>query len=407
MKLPRLAAGRLPVVWSAVAAILFLLALYLMAKGGSGGAVDPIGPSTSSRSALGYAGIADVLQQIGVPVVRSRSKTLERVGKNGVLVIAEPRVSATTMGALGKLLDAPSILIILPKWDGQRDEQHETWIDSADLVPFLLAQTALELADPEGSVYRGPPAAKWDHNAVGPSPVVAAPAQFVRSKKLHPIVASGDRILVGEATRAGHRIWVLSDPDVIANHGLATPVNADFAVALIGALRTADGPVVFDETIHAVPGAKANPVALLFRFPVVVATGMALIAIGLLLWATVFRFGAPEPPEPPLDAGKIGLIANTAQLIGLAGRRAHIVRRYIAATIREVGARRHAPRGLSEAALIGWLGRTASARNIDVDCGAVLERASALAESGRADESALTELARDINRWKKEMVDGH
>jgi hypothetical protein len=224
---------------------------------------------------------------------------------------------------------------------------------------------------------------------------------------LKPLVSAGDRILVGETKRNGHRILVLADPDVIANHGLAIPANADFAVALIGSLRTADAPVVFDETLHSVAGTNPSPIALLFRFPVVVATGMGLIAIVLLLWATIFRFGVPEPAEPPLGSGKAGLIDNTARLILYAGRRAHIVRRYVAATIQEVGKRRHAPRGLSESALAGWLDRTAALRNLDVDCAGVLDRASALAEVGRADEAAVTRVAQDIHRWKKEMVDGH
>jgi len=398
---------RVLAIWIGLAAVLSAIALYFMAQGDAGRAEDPIGPTTASRSALGYAGIADILDRIGTPVIRSRSRSVERAGKDGVLIVAEPRLSGQSMRAAEHLLDAPTVLIILPKWDGKASDAHKGWIGQAEMAPWLEPQMALALVDAKGSVARGPAVTKWSHNAIGPMPMLADPMQFVRSKVLKPIVARGDEILVGEVKRQGRRIWVLADPDVIANHGLSQPANADFAVALIGALRTSDGPVVFDEAIHGVAGSSPTIVGLLFRFPFIVTTILTLIATALLLWATTIRFGAAEPAAPALDSGKQGLIANTAALIAMAGRRAVIVQRFVDAAIRDVARQLYAPRGLPEPALVDWLARVGRTRGIDVDCAAMVARAHAIAESGGKDEAALVAVARDINRWKQGMTDGH
>ena len=398
---------RVLAIWIGVAALLFAISMYFMARGDNGRAEDPIGPTTNSRSALGYAGIADILERIDTPVVRSRSRSVERAGKDGVLVIAEPRLSGQSMRAAERLLEAPTVLIILPKWDGLESDGHKGWIGAADLTLWQAPQMALDLADGESSVARGPAVTKWDRNEIGPTPVIASPMQYIRSKELRPIVASGDRILVGEVKRKGHRIWVLADPDVIANYGLSQPANADFAVALIGALRKSDGPVVFDEAIHGVAGALPTLIGLLFHFPLIVPTMLTLIAAALLLWATTIRFGAAEPPAPALESGKRALIDNTAGLIALAGRRALIIRRFVDTAIRDVARQLYAPRGQSEQALVQWLARIGTARGLGVDLVALVARAQAIADGAGRDEAVLVAIARDANRWKQGMIDGN
>jgi hypothetical protein len=231
--------------------------------------------------------------------------------------------------------------------------------------------------------------------------------QFMRSEALKPIVSSGDKILVGEIMRNGHRVWILADPDVIANYGLSQPANADFAVALIGKLRKSNGPVVFDEAIHGVAGWSPTLVGLLFSFPFIVPTMLTLAAAALLLWATTIRFGAAEPAAPPLESGKRALIDNMAGLIALAGRRALIIRRFVDAAIRDVARQLYAPRGLSDRALVQWLARVGNARGVDIDCVALVDRAQAIAEGGVRDEDSLVAVARDANRWKQGMIDGH
>ena len=202
------------------------------------------------------------------------------------------------------------------------------------------------------------------------------------------------------------RLWILADPDVMQNHGLKEPANAQFSAKLINALRGADGNVVFDETVHGYLDTPNNPWRLPFQFPFVLATIQGALAVALLLWATMGRFGAPLSPPSPLQSGKHGLIANTAKLFEFAGYQPVMVQRYVHSIIRDVGRQLHAPAGMSEAAMVEWLGRVGRARAVDVECGAVMRRVDELVQGRSRDPKPLAALAREIYRWKREIIDG-
>jgi hypothetical protein len=396
---------RVLILWVLASVTIFAISIYFIAHGDAD-ISDPVGPTVESRSALGYAGIADILKRLEMPVIHTKHRSRDRLGEGGVLIVAEPHLSARSLAAADKLLHADAVLLILPKWEGVESKTHSGWISDADLTSFITVQMALDLVDKRGQMVRGPGTDQWDHDELGIRPSLAAPMQYIRSETLHPIVAHGDEILVGEMKRDGRRIFVLSDPDVLSNHGLANPVNAAFAVALIGALRTGDGPVVFDETLNGVVGNGPNLLARLFKLPLLPGTALGIVAVMLLLWATMPRFGAPDPPAPALESGKRGLIDNIAAFVGFAGRRPAIVARFVDATIHDVARQLHAPRELSGAGLIAWLKRVGQARGVEIDFAASAEQANAIAASKRADTALLVSLARNINRWKQEMIDG-
>jgi len=108
---PRMLAG-----WLALALILFAGAVYFGLFGTDDSAADSTGPSSFSRSAIGYAGFADIMRRLGVRVVKSRYASLSKVSPDGVLIIAEP-VSLSS-AQWRSLLTANRVLLILPKWYG-------------------------------------------------------------------------------------------------------------------------------------------------------------------------------------------------------------------------------------------------------------------------------------------------
>jgi len=99
---------RLLIGWIVAAVLTFAVSLYFMGNGSQGN--DTVGPSTFSRSAIGYAGLADVLQRLDIPVVKSRYDSLGKLAAGSVLVIAEPLPGAKTEETMRTLLKADTIL---------------------------------------------------------------------------------------------------------------------------------------------------------------------------------------------------------------------------------------------------------------------------------------------------------
>jgi uncharacterized protein DUF4350 len=403
----RVFSPRLLSAWIIGAALAFACSLYLMTLGGDETqAIDGAGANTRSRSAIGYAGIAETLERLGFRVIKSEANSLQKLAKGSVLVIAEPRFARQQSQDAGHLLhEAKSALLILPKWRGVRSERHPGWIADAESVSEFEAIWTLNLAVDGGKLARESATQRWTVNELGITPDILEPVQLVKSPRLRPIVASEQGALLAEFRDKDRRLWVLADPDVIANHGIGRKDNAAFSVALLNALRRDGGAIVFDETVHGFLAKPADPFKLLFDSRFISVTLQGAIAVALLLWAAVARFGAPLPAPPPLDPGKRGLVRNAAKLITSAGHRPLIVRRYVDATVRDVARRLHAPRGLSDEGLIQWLQRVGRARKANLDC-APLYRRTLDETGGKRESSSLVALVRDVYAWKQEIIDG-
>jgi hypothetical protein len=402
---PPVFSRRVLIGWVAGAVVIFAISLHLMGAGEPTGP-DGTSPSTYSRSAIGHAGIAEVLQKLGLPVVKSTYNSLEKLTPGSVLVIAEPHPSRLSEESIRTLLKADTILLVLSKWGGVASEQKPTWLRQARERMPADAQWALRLVAPRAEVVRERGEVKWTTNALGLAPNLASPTQLVRGQGLRAIVGGPSGMLVAEVTGRDRKVWVLSDPDVISNHGLAREGNAALAVALVKRLRSGEGVIVFDETVHGYVSKPMSPFLLMFRFPFVIATVQGLLAVALLLWATMARFGAPQTAPPPLSAGRAGLLQNMAKLIEFTGHQQVMIARYVQETLREVARQLHAPRGLAGEGLVAWLQRVGSARGIDIDCGPLVRQAETIGPRRRGEMSSLVRLARDIHRWKGAILDG-
>jgi len=393
--------SRVMAAWVAAVIILVVGTIALAIFGG--GSTESVGPSAFSRSAIGYAGIADVMHRLGARVLKNRGDSIASLDPAGVLVVAEPLNAPAQR--MSTLMNAHTVLLILPKWTAQESKKHRGWISDATEVAVSTARSAAQIANVD--VVRVPRVTSWSRNEIGRVPVISqGGVQLIRSSRLRPVVGSDQGMLVGELRTGARRLWILADPDPMQNHGLADPDNAVFSVALINALRGADGNIVFDEVVHGLAEKARSPFRLLFEFPFVLATLQGVIAVALLLWATVRRFGAPLPPPVELKSGKRSLIETTANLLDFARHRPVVIQRYVHEIVQDVARQLHAPAGLAEPALIDWLRRTARARDAQIDCGAVVSRTDELVAAGRGASAQLATLARDIFRWKREVTDG-
>jgi hypothetical protein len=419
---------RLLIGFVGLAAGTFALSLYFLSQERRG--VDDIGSTTYSRSALGYAGLAELLPKLGIPFSKSENNSVQKA-KGGLLIIAEPLLWNKPGETIRILLGADKVLVVLPKWSGTRSLARRDWVDKvtlySDTEPLSVLNRLLNKAELtrvareekwpkaeldralqlKSNVVRVPKVESWTKNDLGNAPVMGNPVQLIVSELVQPIVASPEGILIGEIRRGSRRLWVLSDPDVLSNHGLGPDGkrNAFFAVSLINRLR-GTGPAVFDETIHGFVSQPAATWRFIFEFPYVIVTLQGAVAVALLLWATMGRFGPPEPEAPPLAAGKRGLIDNVSRLIAFAGYQKMMLKRYVEATIRDATGQLHAPKGMQLRELAAWAGRLSERRGTSIQPEEVLARAEALIANRGTGLSSSAGVAKDIYRWKGELLNG-
>ena len=397
MKRPSLlAAGVAALAVSAVAVSLYL-ALAEQSQATTGA-------STYSHSALGHSVLLDVLRRRGVDASASRGASREKLHDDGLLVLAEPDFDPSPE-ALRGLLRARHVLLVLPKWSVSGEPGRHGWITLAVLKPLFLAQTVLKDALP------GAQAVRPDHDAsaitlntlAAGSPHIEAPPQLIASATLKPVLASADRTLLGYLPRPRGELWVLADPDLINNHGMANG-NAGLAVVMIDRARQG-GPVLFDETIHGFSSVPNGQFLLLASQPFVGAALSALLAVGLVVWATARRFGVDRPPPAGIAAGRISLIASIAGLMVFAGHLSEMLRRYVSVTIEDVAARLHAPDTGQTEARAAWLTQAEQQRGARDSEAALRAQAATLAATPASPDAAFA-LAQRIYAWRKEMLRG-
>jgi hypothetical protein len=306
-----------------------------------------------SRSAIGHRAFVELMRAQGVPVMVSRFDSGNRAGEQALLVLAEPRLESGSKAAERKLQQmlraAQRSLVVLPKWRGREDPNRRGWLGRAGPVPPADIAALLKAADVPAVAFRAAGGGAQRCEGAGASPTLQGP-QLLRPVEgdvsLRPLVTCGDGWLLAEREEQedGSRVWILSDPDVLANHGIADGDNAVVAWAVLEYARQPGQAVVLDETLH---GHERVPSLFreLFTFPLAPATFQAVLAIAFLVWSGASRFGAPVPPAPVLEAGKGILVENTAALLRLGGHSAYTLGRYLDSLTQEVTRVLHAESG--------------------------------------------------------------
>ncbi len=374
--------------------------------------VDSFRADGFSRSAIGHRGFVELLRARGVPVMVSRFDSGRRAAAQALLVVAEPRVDADPVPrarALRQMVrDAERVLLVLPKRQGHEDPAHAGWVDRVDLVPPAAVARALQEADIRSGTVLGAGGAPLSCEGVAASPTLDHP-QLLRpggDPRLRPLIACGNGWLLAERVDAeGRRLLVLSDPDLLANHGLGDGDNAAVALAVLDLAGQAGRPVVLDETLHGherVPSLWRE----LFTFPMAVATVQGLLAILVLVWAGLGRFGEPVPLPRALAEGKGVLVDNTAALLRLGGHSAYTLARYLESLKYEVARTLHAPAGANPAELGERLRRLGRRRRVTEDLGALETSVARLRDDAAPPPAVVLSVARRVHRWRQEMLSG-
>ncbi len=369
---------------------LLLLALLVMA--GFGREIEARvtrTPGVSSKGATGFQALHDLLAALpGTKVTLARDNDALAADH---LVIATPdmQTKASDLTDLVRLRDARPLLIILPKWQTERDGLSPTRErrvpDAMNLAPVGamlrgLTQAAITRA---GEGARRPVAPGW------PLAPVESPQTLAIGGVEPWITVRGQGAMLSKLP--DQKVWILSDPDLANNYGLRDPRNARAIVAAIKAMNDDQlDAVTFDLTLH-YRGGERNLVKLMLTPPFVAVT-IALLAAALLAgWASAARFGPPRREARAIPFGKAALIETIAALTRRAGRAAAGGPRFAAMRAERLGARLHAPRGLGGDALADWL---------DTRRPGFADRYRAAARAG--DEPSLIRAAQALDDFTKE-----
>ena len=343
----------------AVGAIAFLLFLYALGQGWTGGEDRNGGAHAASNGLTGFAGLVSLLERTGHDVRISRSRAdLDEYG----LLVLTPQHGADA-DDLNEIiqnrmeLDLGPTLLILPKWfafpvpEGADVETEDGWVmlagsnrpewfeqldfvGEAELDFDPNDQVALEL--PAGEEETPPVAAparpeRWSGFGESGNLPGEGPAQALDNGKSHPfdalVVDNSNDLLVGKLqqpdTYDGYEAWpviVAFEPDLLNNYGLGDRARAQLAAQLVDTtMYDEDLPIIFDLT-YAGLGASENLLTLAFTPPFLAATLCLLLAALVIGWRAFRRFGPPLAEAPAMARGKRQLARNGASLVARAKR---------------------------------------------------------------------------------------
>lgn len=305
------------------------------------------GTDSYSRSALGHKGFRHLLEDMDVPVVASRFDSATKAGFNGTLVVAEPDLAINPTQRVQLFEQMPmsafTMLVVLPKRRGLTDPERPTWLSSVNFSSNENIQLILDTMGIEGKTVRGKSSAamRWNAGEWNHTPLLEE-AQLLVSRDLDPIIATEEGILLGYYFSEDEDnpfcyvdIFVLTDPDLLANHGLGRGKNAALAMKIIDYLRQGEGLVVIDETLHGHQSSDSS-FAAFFRFPLIFVTMQILVTAAALLWMAGGRFGSPVRASEIQTRGPEVLIDNTADLLHYSGHSAFVLRRYFQSSLNRI-----------------------------------------------------------------------
>jgi hypothetical protein len=300
------------------------------------------------------------------------------------------------------------VLLVAPKWLLAPSRKHAGWAIVEDRLEPRSAAAALArpeitaLATDKGVISPvlgpGDPAVVKDR----PPPLAFGPVehlQYLPADTGLPLLVdgAGRRVLV---SLGDGRIFVLTDPDLLNNHGLANATTAASALALIDRLR-GGGPVRFDVSLNGL-GTPRSLARIALTPPFLAATLCALAALALAGWRSLVRFGPALRPRRALALGKLALVETSAGLIRMAGRERAMSARYVGVVRTAVAKAVGAPPGSTTESLDAWLDRLGDSSG----AAAPFTQLAAAAERPRASPAEALARARALHAWKTEVMRG-
>jgi hypothetical protein len=368
--------------------------LFAFAQGPN---VQDGGTHAASRSAVGFAGLVELLQATGTPTLASRS--LERAAAGGLLVLTPPPGKAPPPNLVNAARG--SVLLILPKWRAAPLGSHPGWVQTTGLLSTETVLTTLPGNGARTTLKRRIGTQAPELSAMnGFTKIIASgpidQLQVLEHGLWKPLLTDqGAGMVLGTD---GKGLYVLSDPDLLDNAGLASESGAVAAMSLISGLANGQS-VTFDLSLDGL-GRSRNPLRAIFEPPLLGATLCAAAACLLAGLLSAVRFGPALPVRRRFELGKTSLTANSAALIARAGREAHMASPY-ARLCRDLAARAMGiPKRFGPAETNEALDRLQTPETPGIN--ALLAAAASV-----HNRTGLLTLAQTLYRWRRELRRGH
>jgi hypothetical protein len=361
------------------------------------------GAHALSKSAIGFAGLAELLSEEGAPVVISRGQPPHGAGQAGVLVLTP--TSLTDLKQLQALRYDGAILVVLPKWIAAPSPLHAGWVQKVDLLPLADAAAPLGGASKSVSIARrkgvASPVLKLSPTATGdraPLPLGRIESlQTISGPDLDPVILDeqGKAVLAQFKSTA---VFVLADPDLMNTQGIGDVHTAWAAHEVLDHLRGGKGPVIFDVTLNGFKRAR-SVLRLALEPPILGATLCLAFAAALMGLHAAFRFGPPRRSTRSLALGKRALADNAAALVRMARREPRMAEAYAALSREAAATAAGAPRNLGPRPTDELLDRLGAGRGATVSFSQLMAEAQAVKTN-----ADLMASARRLYQWTQEMT---
>ena len=198
------------------------------------------GAHALSNAATGFSGLVRLAEETGrnPQIVRSEDQL-----KSEDFVVITPEHGWTDLSKIIQLRGARITLLVLPKWDTGPDPKKPGWVRVGGLLPprdpgrTLAPDIPFEVA--RARTHREPLASL--HPAESADIAFFAPLvlQTIASPKLKPLITDqAGHMVLGQLN--DRPLYVLSDPDLLNNHGMADERQAKAALALLDYLNSMD-----------------------------------------------------------------------------------------------------------------------------------------------------------------------
>lgn len=345
-----------------------LAGLFLLRGGEEGGYID--------RSVIGLHGLIPVYEADNLPV-RASNRRLHpnredlsfRLLPLYDIDLEKPPQRPTTKDELfhqqtqkdmerfafeTKLIELPTVLV-LPKWRTGFVETgiaHDLTLIRSGNLSRLLRQIGLK----DARINRAGP--EFLRGTLFGADVALFQAQSLPRDTLpehcRPEAALGESVFVlsCDLLEAEHATWIVTDPDLLNNHGLGLGDNARFATALA---RRVGGEITRDIYVDTSPDLlteyeatdverrdyerTADDFGRMFDYPFNVLWAMLALVIAVVYWRGTRRFGPVRPLDDPGDGHGISReasIAAKARLLRLSGHDGHLVSDFVQAQLVDI-----------------------------------------------------------------------